>query len=310
MMRKAVWLLISVLWLVGCGTGTQRRLLTRPEIYEKMVEFGRDGHPVNLDELVRTYPELRGRVLTAPEWIEEYEQLLRKARADQKPIVEFRMPPGTHFTIEVLDAPELKRTYIVPPDGYIDFWRIGKVHIANRTRDEIKADIEERLRKFYRDPHVTIQIESAPTAYRSGQGGIPILTAGGVSSGDIVVMGNAGGFFGNQAYTGRETLVTVLGQTRLAPTAEWRAIRVIRRNNADPLRKGRVIFCDLWNYFVLGDVRQDIPLFPGDVVFVPQKWWTGEQLEKDWDLMLKYIGGIFTLDRFRDGLRSKGELRD
>ena len=50
---------------------------------------------------------------------------------------------------------------------------------------------------------------------------------------------------------------------------------------------------------VLGDQRQDLQLRPGDVVYVPQKWTLGEQFEKDWDLMLKYMGGVQSIEGFR-----------
>ena len=52
----------------------------------------------------------------------------------------------------------------------------------------------------------------------------------------------------------------------------------------DGLRKSRVIICDLWNYFAYADVRQDIPLFPGDVVVVPERLPDVDQPEHSEDL--------------------------
>ena len=91
---------------------------------------------------------------------------------------------------------------------------------------------------------------------------------------------------------------------------EWRQIRVIRRSNADPLRKSRVIVCDLWDYFAKGDVRQDIPLMPGDVVFVPQRWSTDDQFWEDWGYVKRVMTDALFLDAFRDSVKKGGTLRE
>ena len=114
----------------------------------------------------------------------------------------------------------------------------------------------------------------------------------------------------NVAFTGKETLVGVLGTSVLPENAEWRQIRVIRRDQKDPLRKSRVIVCDLWDYLAKGDVRQDIPLAPGDVIFVPQRWSVDDQFWEDWDYVKRIMSDIFFLDAFRDGLKKGGNLRN
>jgi hypothetical protein len=67
------------------------------------------------------------------------------------------------------------------------------------------------------------------------------------------------------------TLLGAIGFVGLARNAEWHQVRVIRRDPNDPKRKSRVIICDLWHNFALGDVRQDIPLFPGDLIVIPER---------------------------------------
>jgi hypothetical protein len=86
----------------------------------------------------------------------------------------------------------------------------------------------------------------------------------------------------------------------LSGSSDWRQIRVIRKNIEDPRRKSRVIICDAWEFMYKGDVRQDIPLFPGDTVFIPPKWTTGDQFTKDWNLMLGWLGAPFGLNSMRE----------
>ena len=117
-------------------------------------------------------------------------------------------------------------------------------------------------------------------------------------------------YFSNVAFTGKEPLVNVLGTGDFPANAEWRQIRIIRRDTKDPLRRSRIIVCDLWAYFAKGDVRQDIPLMPGDVVFVPIRWSADDQFWEDWGYTKRLLEDVFFLDSVRDGLKKGGTLRN
>ena len=153
-------------------------------------------------------------------------------------------------------------------------------------------------------PRAQLQLHHQPTQgqafYQQSFGGA-----------DIILMGLATTrYISNIAFTGKETLLGVLGVANLPENVEWRQIRVIRRDAKDPLRKSRIIVCDLWDYFAKGDVRQDIPLAPGDVVFVPQRWSVDDQFWEDWGYVKRIMTDLFFLDQFRDGLKKGGELRN
>jgi protein involved in polysaccharide export with SLBB domain len=289
--------------LAACGTGTQQRILTRPNEYNKIIAYGQNMEPVDIEELVRMYPALDGRIITAAQYIEEYDRRVQEALAEGRPPIEWTVSPGTSLNIVMPDSGA--QTYYVGPNGYVDLPFIGPVRMSGRTLEDIKEEIRSKLARYYVRPEVRINVVSAPQTFAAGfgPGGPSYVTTGGDQ---IVVMGvSQTRLIQNIPFTGNQTLVGVLGIAGLPPEAEWRAIRVIRRSDVDPLRQGRIIICDLWSYFAEGDVRQDIPLFPGDVVFVPRRWNVGEQFEHDWDLILKYISGIFTLNQFRLAFKEK-----
>jgi protein involved in polysaccharide export with SLBB domain len=293
--------------LASCGVPPNQRLLTRTGNYLKAMSYSFDtGHPFDIDELQRKFPELKGIVLTAPQWIEEYDVLRREAEARGAPIHEYRIPFGTHLTIEVAGEPTLTRTYYVPPSGYVHYPYLQRLKVAGLTPDELKASLEKDLSRYLREPEVLVHINLTPYTPLAGQTFFQQSFGGA----EIIVMGAARSrYFSNIAYTGKETLVSVLGNSDLPPDAEWRQIRIIRRSAIDPLRKARIIVCDLWDFFAKADVRQDVPLMPGDVIYVPIRWSTDDQFWEDWGYVKRVMNDVFFLDEFRDGIKKGGDLR-
>jgi protein involved in polysaccharide export with SLBB domain len=301
--------LILVALLASCGVGTHKRLLTTPADYNERFGFPSTGDPVDVNALVREYPELKGRVLTAPEYMEEYEKWLKERKLQGKPVYEFRFKSGLTFDIEVVGEADISKSVTVNPDGFIYWWRLGKIEVAGKTIEELKSELEGKLGVYFKKPEVLLHVKAGEAQVITPFG--PITSSGIIQKGDIVVLGAIRGFAGaNIQYTGSETLVRVIGLSGLPSNAEWRNIVVLRRDANDPLRKARIIICDMWAFLRLGDMRQDIPLFPGDVVYAPFRLSVGEQFQKDWALMLSYMGGIFTLDSFKDALKKSGSLRD
>lgn len=307
-MRKFLAILAAAALAGGCGAPPNQRLLTRTGSYMKAMSFGtgETGLPFDLPELERRFPELKGIVLTAPQWIEEYDKLKKESDQGGTPLYEYRIPYGANLTIEVTGEPELTRHYTVPPTGYVHYPYLTRLKVSGLTMDELKTNMEKDLAVFLRKPEVLIHINTTPYTPETATSPFMQQTFGS----SIVVMGAARTrFFTNIAFTGRETLVNILGSTDLPENTEWRQIRVIRRDAKDPLRKSRVIVCDLWDYFAKADVRQDIPLLPGDVIFVPIRWSVDDQFWDDWGYVRRILDEVLFLDTFRDGLKKGGALR-
>lgn len=295
--------------LSSCGAPPNQRLLNRTDNYLKAMSYSFDtGHPFRIEELERKFPELKGIVITAPQWIEEYDRLRREAEARGTAIFEYRIPFGTNLTIEVTGEPTLTRSYYVPPSGYVHYPYLQRLKVAGLTPDELKSALERDLSRYIREPQVLVHIN---LAHHYQQNSIQPMFQQSFGGADIIVMGAARSrFFSNLTFTGKETLVSVLGNSDLPADAEWRQIRVIRRDASDPLRKSRIIVCDLWDFFAKADVRQDIPLMPGDVVYVPIRWSTDDQFWEDWGYVKRVMTDVLFLDSFRDAAKKGGTLRD
>lgn len=307
-MKRLLWLAGAAVLIAGCGTAPNQRLLTRTSTYMKAMSFGEpSGFPLDVAELERRFPELKGIVLTAPQWVDEYEKLRREADERGAPLYEYRIPFGANITIEVTGETALTRTYTVPPTGFVHYPYLTKLKVAGLTVDELKDQLQRDLAVYLRKPEVLIHINVTPYQPNQLQ---PFYqqTFGGA---DIVLMGVAQTrYYSNIAFTGKETLIGVLGNANIPDNAEWRQIRVIRRDAKEPLRRSRVIICDLWEFFAKGDVRQDIPLVPGDVVFVPQRWSVDDQFWEDWGYVKRILDNVFYLDTFRDSVKKGGTLRN
>ena len=300
-MRKLACMAVLVLGAAACGTPPNQRLLTRTSSYMKAMSFGNpSGFPLDVAELERRFPELKGIVITAPQWIEEYEKLRKEADERGDSLYTYRIPFGANLTIEVTGEPSMTRTYSVPPTGFVHYPYLTKLKLAGLTVDELKDQLQRELATYLKKPEVLIHINTTPYAPSQSQ---PFYQQS-FGGADIILMGVAQTrFFSNIAFTGKETLVGVLGNANLPENTEWRQIRVIRRDLKDPLRKSRVIICDLWDYFAKGDVRQDVPLAPGDVVFVPLRWSVDDQFWEDWGYVKRIMSDVLFLDSFKESIK-------
>jgi polysaccharide export outer membrane protein len=306
-MKHLAWTTLLALALSGCGSPPNQRILNRTSTYLKAMTFGTNtGYPLDLGELERRFPELKGIVISAPMWIEEYEKMRKEADERGTPLYEYRIPFGANITIEVMGEPSLTRSYAIPPSGYVHYPYLTKLKVSGLTIDELRDQMQRDLAVYLKKPEVLIHVNASP--YQPNQ--LQPFYQQSFGGADIVIMGIAQSrFYSNVTFTGKETLMNVLGNAILPDNAEWRQIRVIRRDTKDPLRKSRVIVCDLWDYFAKGDVRQDIPLVPGDVIFVPQRWTVDDQFWEDWEYVKRIMNDVLFLDSFKDQLKKGGNLR-
>lgn len=261
----SIWWCLLIIFYTGC------RGVINPEYPEELVR----DEPLDAEGIRNKYPQLKGIVISAEEWWELYNKGLEDT--------EYRIGANMHIQIEVAEEPSLNRTIYIRPDGKVDLPLIGEITVAGKTMYEFKSEVIRRLKKYIKDPHVIVNTVAA-------QG----ITLGPpqVSGGKIVVLGLRGG--GALDYTGHEKLSTLLSAS-LPPEGEWRSIRVVRPNPKEPT-KGKIIICDAFKLAKFGDLKQDIPLRPGDIVVIPRRWLPGRQFERDWDTLLKFASGTISWD--------------
>jgi polysaccharide export outer membrane protein len=170
------------------------------------------------------------------------------------PVVESRFPytvgaPDV-LLISILPEPAIEAEVTVRPDGIITVPLIGEVPARDRTIPEIAADIEERIARFKRDPHVTVALAGA-------------------ASTDIVILGEVG----------RQASFPLVKETRIVEAiglvggttafSSDRRIRVIRTEKNGVTKVMRVNLHAIRK----GDLSTNLMLEPGDFVYVPPTLW-------------------------------------
>lgn len=167
---------------------------------------------------------------------------------------EYRVGPRDILIFTVWDHPELTipagefrapeiQGHLVSTNGAIFFPYVGSIDVAGRSLSEIRHDITERLGRFIQNPQLDVRI----AAFRSKR----INVAGQVA---------APGFF-----PVTDTPLTLVEALNLAggptPEAALQDVQVVR--------DGQTTRYDLLQLLQRGDLRQNVLLRDGDIVFIP-----------------------------------------
>ncbi len=161
----------------------------------------------------------------------------------------YRVGAPDSLAIAILPEPTIEAEVQVRPDGMITVPLIGDVLAGGRTIPEIATEIEERIARFKRDPHVTVALAAA-------------------SSTDIVILGEVG----------RPAAFPLVKETRIVEAiglvggttafSSDRNIRVIRTVDGET----QVLRVDL-SAIRKGDLSTNLILLPGDFVYAPPTLW-------------------------------------
>jgi polysaccharide export outer membrane protein len=71
----------------------------------------------------------------------------------------YLLQPGDVLTISVWKEPDLTSDVLVRPDGGISMPLAGSIDAAGHTADEVRAVVDQHLRKFIPDPAVTVIVK-------------------------------------------------------------------------------------------------------------------------------------------------------
>jgi polysaccharide export outer membrane protein len=157
----------------------------------------------------------------------------------------YRTGPPDQLLVSVLPEPLLERTVTVRPDGMISFDLVGDIQASGRTLDEIASEIESKIGEYKRGARVTVAL--------AGSRSISVTVLGEVRGPtnfpldrDMRVIEAVGRVGGNSIYASRSNarvIRSIGGQTTVLPVD----LAAIER----------------------GDLRTNLWLMPGDIVFVP-----------------------------------------
>ncbi len=158
----------------------------------------------------------------------------------------YRLHAGDSITVSVWKELDLQRKVMIRPDGRFSFPLAGEVQAAGRTADEVRLDIEAKLKTYIPEAVVTVIVEdfSGNRVYVIGQVNKP------------------GMFIMNPQLTVLQALSLAGGNT---PFAKLDSISILRGSGASqkslPFRYNQVVDGK--------SLQQNITLESGDVVVVP-----------------------------------------
>lgn len=160
----------------------------------------------------------------------------------------YHLNPGDRIRVEYLLTPELTEETVVGPDGNVSLPSAGQVMAAGETAPQLAKEIETASVKMLRHPVVTVALLDA--------------------AGARVYVGGAVQHPAAEPINGREgALEAILQAGGFNPEARMDEVVLIRRDagNKPMLRTINL------RRFVSGDKDTgDVPLYPGDIVFVPR----------------------------------------
>ncbi len=167
------------------------------------------------------------------------------------PDYKYLIGPGDQLNIVVWRSPELSGTVPVRPDGKITSPLIEDMVAIGKNPTELAREIEERLKKYIKDPVVTIVVQNfiGPTAEQ------------------IRVVGQAAkpqALAYRQNLTLLDVMIAVGGITEFA--AGNRAV-LVRRAEGNAQYNIR-----LRDLLKRGDVTANVEMMPGDVIIIPESW--------------------------------------
>lgn len=265
---------------------------------------------------------------------------------------EYALSPGDVLEVSVLGEPEASGSGTVNPDGKITFPLIGGVQASGLTLLQLTQRVTAELKRFIRDPQVTISIrQAAPNrrfAYLIGDVARPgayemqpgwtlaelVAVSGGPGPGaalsrvvilrkhaaipvDLAQLLIEGDASANVALEPGDVVIVPLSKERVAvmgavakpgpylvspgdrimdvlsaaggPTsaAAISNVGVVRQSAGE---KPRVVPVDLDKFYKSGDTKQNIPLIPGDIVYVPEK-----AAGVNWSSLLSNLSILFYL---------------
>jgi polysaccharide export outer membrane protein len=225
-MRRNFSLLLIIAAFTGCSTEVRRPDHVAPKIHPqpKLVTNG----------------------------MSEEERLSRLEKFRSQPTDDFKLGRGDRLYISVYDEPDLTLDSVpVRPDGKISFPLIEEVVAENRTADEIRAEMTERLSKFLVEPKVSVIVKT----YKSQQytiigqvvkpGAFPLDTSVSLTQ----ALARSGG----------------LSQGQFHATS----VELADLSHAFISRKGEMLPIDFIALFRGGDLRYDISLRSGDYIYIP-----------------------------------------
>jgi polysaccharide biosynthesis/export protein len=195
---------------------------------------------------------------------------------------DYRIGPNDLIEINIFEAPELNRSLRVSAGGEITIPLLGTVQSAGLTARELEKVLEDRLRKYMKDPHAGVFVSSIQSH--------PVSVAGAVKKPGVFQIQGAKSLLemlsmaeGLADDAGDEVLVMRgaglrVGMSRLSDTPDMNTDHASTSVDAAPAppasmheiasSENETVRINLKSLLESGDERFNIPVYPGDIVKV------------------------------------------
>lgn len=158
----------------------------------------------------------------------------------------YEVQPGDLLFISVWKEPELQKEVLVRPDGAISFPLSGEINSKNKSAEQLRVELTDRLSRYIPDLVVTVSVLE-------------------INGNKVFVIGQVnrpGEFIVNPRVDVMQALSMAGGTT---PFADLKNIRILRRT-----KTGQTALEFRYDEVVRGrELQQNIILESGDVVVVP-----------------------------------------
>jgi polysaccharide export outer membrane protein len=162
----------------------------------------------------------------------------------------YQIGPGDTLNVFVWQQPELSTVVPVRPDGQISTPLVEDIVAVGKTPTQLGREIESVLSEFIRTPQVTVMVEGFV----------------GIASAQIRVLGQVVNPGPIPYRDGMTLLDVVLEAGGLAPFAAGNRSKLSRTVEGRPVE----MRIKLGRLLEKGDLRQNMPVRPGDIIVVPE----------------------------------------
>lgn len=161
---------------------------------------------------------------------------------------------GDTLAISVYQVPELSVPSLpVRPDGRISMPLIPQIMAAGKTPTQLSSEITEQLKEYVKDPIVTVMV-----THFVGSPERQVKVIGAATQPEAIPY--------RAHMTLLDVMIAVKGLTRFAAGNRAEIIRTVDG-------KQDIIHVHLADLLDGTDIKQNIPMEPGDTLIIPQSWY-------------------------------------
>lgn len=165
----------------------------------------------------------------------------------------YTLRAGDSFVLNFQFSPEFDQTLEVQPDGFVSLKEVGDAHVSGLTLPEVQQLVEKKYSDILKAPVISITPKDLEKSYFIAMGQV-------VRPGKYELRG---------PITVTEAIAIAGG---LAPDRGKDSEVVLFRREGNAMGPGKVI--NVKKLLKHRDLREDVYLHPGDLVYVPQNTWS------------------------------------